>query len=128
MTLPSALLLAVLAAEPGALPAGVHAVPIQEGSAVVILDGKPSDAPLRLPAGWYFTAEGYDRLSKATAGLQTAVQRLEASTEVLRAPCPDMAAPVPVVVKPSTGWPTKTLVVAVLVAGAIGLGVGVALK
>lgn len=125
MTLAGALLLAVLAAEPGALPSGLHAVPVQEGTAVVIVNGQPTY--VRLVSGWYFDAEGYERLSKVTADLQSSVNALEASAEVLRAPCPAVQ-PAPVVVQQQAGWSTKTLLVVGLVAGLLGAGAAVALR
>lgn len=127
MTLPGALLLAALAADPGALPSGVHAVPIVEGTARVVLDGRPSDAPVRLPAGWYFTSEGYDRLAKVTAELQASVQTLQASADALRAPCAALPA-TPVVVQTQSGWSTKTVLVVLVVAVAVGIGAGVAIR
>lgn len=125
MTLPGALLLAVLAAEPGALPSGLHAVPVQEGTAVVIVNGEPTY--VRLVSGWYFDVEGYERLSKVTADLQSSVSALEASAEALRAPCPAIQ-PAPVVVRPQEGWSTRTLLVVGLVVGLVGFGVGAALR
>ena len=125
MTLPSALLLAVLAAEPGALPSGENAVPVQEGTAVIIVKGQPTH--VKLPAGWYFTQLGYDRLTKATTDLQSSVNALESSVEVLRAPCPAVQ-PAPVVVQTQAGWSTKTLLVVGLVAGILGAGAAVALR
>lgn len=125
MTLAGALLLAVLAAEPGALPSGLHAVPVKEGTAVVIVNGQPTY--VRLVSGWYFDAEGYERLSKVTSDLQSSVNALEASAEVLRQPCPAIQ-PAPVVVQTQDGWSTKTLLVVGLVAGLLGAGAAVALR
>ena len=105
---------ALASAEPvRELPAGLHAVPIQRGQAVLIRDGKPDDAPTALPAGWYFTAQGYDRLNTATHSLQTSVKELEAKTQVLMKPCVPLPQPVPI----QTGWSSTALLVA--------LGVGV---
>lgn len=107
------------------LPAGVHAVPIQRGQAVLIRDGKPDDAPTALPAGWYFTAQGYDRLNTATYNLQTSVKELEAKTQVLLKPC----VPLPQVpVSVQTGWSTRAVVLALVVGLAAGAGAVVLLR
>lgn len=117
---------ALASAEPvKELPKGVHAIPIQRGTAVLIQDGKPDDVPTVLPAGWYFTAQGYDRLNTATYNLQTSVKELEAKTQVLLKPC----VPLPQVpVSVQTGWSTRAVVLALVVGLAVGAGAVVLLR
>ena len=119
------LMTGVASAEPvRELPQGLHAVPIQRGMANLIVDGKPQDVPTALPAGWYFTAEGYDTLNTATVNLQASMRELEVRAQAFKAPCEALAAPTPIVVKPVTGWQTRTLVIAVVAFTVIGFGVG----
>lgn len=115
-----AVLLAGLAgAEPVRdFPPGRHAVPIQRGQAVLITDGKPDDVPTLLPAGWYFTAQGYDRLNTATHALQTSVKQLEARADALARPCVPLPQPVPI----QTGWSSTALVVVFALGVAVGAG------
>lgn len=118
-------LAAVASAEPvKAFPVGIHAVPIQRGTAVLITDGKPDDVPTALPAGWYFTAEGYDRLNTATYSLQTSVRELEAKADALLRPCVPLPQPVPI----QTGWSSTALLVVFGVGVAVGAGAVVLLR
>lgn len=110
---------ALASAEPmKELPKGVHAIPIQRGTAVLIQDGKPDDVPTVLPAGWYFTAQGYDRLNTATYNLQTSVKELEAKADALLRPCVPLPQPVPV----QTGWSSTALLIAFGVGVVVGAG------
>lgn len=121
-----AVLLAGLAgAEPARdFPPGLHAVPIQRGQAVLITDGKPDDVPTVLPAGWYFTAQGYDRLNTATYNLQTSVKELEARADVIMRPCVPLPQPIPI----HTGWSSTALVVAFAAGVVLGGGAVVLLR
>lgn len=116
---------ALASAEPvRELPAGLHAVPIQRGTAVLIQDGKPDDVPTVLPAGWYFTAQGYDRLNTATHSLQTSVKELEAKADALLRPCVPLPQPVPI----QTGWRSTALLIALGVGVVVGGGAVVLLR
>lgn len=119
------LMSALAGAEPvRELPAGLHAVPIQRGTAVLIIEGKPQDVPTALPAGWYFTAQGYDRLNTATYNLQTSVKELEAKADALLRPCVPLPQPVPV----QTGWSSTALLIAFGVGVVVGGGAMVLLR
>lgn len=112
------LLAGAVSAEPvRQLPQGLHATPIQHGTAYLLTDGRPDDTPTALPAGWYFTAEGYDTLNTATVNLQAAVKELEAKRGAW-APCPDLP-PLPPL---ATGWSTQAIAIAILAGLAIGAG------
>lgn len=116
---------ALASAEPvKELPKGVHAIPIQRGTAVLIQDGKPDDVPTVLPAGWYFTAQGYDRLNTATYNLQTSVKELEAKADALLRPSVPLPQPVPV----QTGWSSTAILIAFGVGVVVGGGAMVLLR
>jgi hypothetical protein len=113
------LLSALAAAEPvREFPRGLHAVPIQRGQAILVTDGLPDDVPTALPAGWYFTAEGYDRLNTATYNLQTSVKELEAKHDALMRPC----VPLPQLAPIQTGWSSTAMVVVFVLGVAVGAG------
>lgn len=113
------LLTGLAAAEPvREFPRGLHAVPIQRGQAVLVTDGKPDTVPTALPAGWYFTAEGYDRLNTAAHSLQTSVRELEAKQDALLRPC----VPLPQLAPIQTGWSSTALVVVFVLGVAVGAG------
>lgn len=119
------LLSGIAASEPvKAFPPGRHAVPIQRGQAVLITDGKPDDVPTVLPAGWYFTSEGYDRLNTAAYNLQSSVKELEAKTDALLRPCVPLPQPIPI----ETGWSSTALVVAFALGVAVTGGAVVLLR
>lgn len=115
------LLAGAVSAEPTRqLPKGLHATPIQHGTAYLVTDGRPDDASTALPSGWYFTAEGYDRLNTATVNLQAAVKELEAKRGVW-APCPEVA-PMPPLTVEAKGWSTQAVIIALLAGLMVGAG------
>lgn len=104
------------------LPKGLHAVPIQRGTAHLLIDGRPDDVPTALPAGWYFTAEGYDTLNTATINLQVAVKELEAKLQPRFSECPALEPVAPVIVQPQQGWSGRAVVL--FFAAGVLLGAG----
>ena len=112
--------LAVAQAEPQPFPPGLQAAWVLEGSARLRIDGRtePDSHLTALSGGVYFTAIGYEALSKTTADLQVQLKALEARVRDYDAQPVALA---PRVVVAESGWSNNVVLGAFLVGLTVGL-------
>jgi len=103
---------------PAELPEGVGAVRVQEATAFLLRDDKQADtAPTHLPAGWWYSVAGHQRLHLALAQLQADKLAAEARAEALQQALQLRADPAPQVSTTAVVGLAVLLVVAGGVAG-----------